>query len=172
MPSEVSRLREVAQARVRRRETPSSFASSRARSAMVFRISSGSSFEAVAGYSRALVVEHDGWAEVHISGVTGFNYATMTIDEDQAVQTRQCFATIAKALAEAGFALADVVRARYYIVDPADAERVLKICGEMFAKIWPAATLLVVAALLRPEMKVEIEITAKRTRQYITQRTQ
>jgi len=55
-----------------------------------------------------------------------------------------------------------VVRARYYIVDPADAERVLKICGEMFAEIRPAATLLVVTALLRPEMKVEIEVTAKR----------
>src|SRR3954452_6976216 len=83
------------------------------------RISSGSSFEAVAGYSRALVVEHDGWAEVHISGVTGFNYATMTIDEDQAVQTRQCFATIKKVLGEAGGDLGHIVRVRYLLTTPA-----------------------------------------------------
>ena len=55
------------------------------------------------------------------------------------------------------------MRARYYIVDPADADRVLKICGEIFAEIRPAATLVVVAGLLRPEMKIEIEVTAKRT---------
>src|SRR3954454_23529856 len=83
------------------------------------RISSGSSFEAVAGYSRAIVVEHDGWAEVHISGVTGFNYATMTIDEDQAVQPRQCFATIQKVLGEAGGDLGHIVRVRYLLTTPA-----------------------------------------------------
>ena len=132
------------------------------------RIITGSPFEDFAGYSRA-VVDGD---FAFVSGTTGYDYESMRMPEDVEAQTRNCFATIAKALAEAGFALADVVRARYYIVDPADAERVLKICGEMFAKIWPAATLLVVVALLRPEMKVEIEITAKRTRQYITQRTQ
>ena len=66
------------------------------------RISSGSSFEAVAGYSRAIVVEQAGYAEVLISGVTGFNYATMTIEDDAAAQTRQCFATIEKVLGEAG----------------------------------------------------------------------
>ena len=87
----------------------------------------------------------------------------MRMPEDVEAQTRNCFATIGKALEHAGFALVDVVRARYCIVDPADAELVLKICGEMFAEIRPAATLLVVAGLLRPEMKVEIEVTAKRS---------
>jgi enamine deaminase RidA (YjgF/YER057c/UK114 family) len=122
------------------------------------RITTGSPFEAFAGYSRA-VLDGD---FCFVSGTTGYDYQSMRLPESVEAQTRNCFATISRALAEAGFALADVVRARYYIVDPADAERVLKICGEMFAEIRPAATLLVVTALLRPEMKVEIEVTAKR----------
>jgi enamine deaminase RidA (YjgF/YER057c/UK114 family) len=122
------------------------------------RITTGSPFEQFAGYSRA-VVDGD---FVFVSGTTGYDYASMRMPEDIEAQARNCFATIGKALDEAGFALADVVRAHYYIVEPTDAERVLKICGEMFAEIRPAATLLVVAGLLRPEMKVEIEVTAKR----------
>jgi enamine deaminase RidA (YjgF/YER057c/UK114 family) len=125
------------------------------------RITTGSPFEDFAGYSRA-VVDGD---FVFVSGTTGYDYRSMRMPEGIEAQTRNCFATIGKALDEAGFALADVVRARYYIVDPADADRVLKICGEMFAEIRPAATLLVVAGLLRPEMKVEIEVTAKRTQE-------
>jgi len=122
------------------------------------RITTGSPFEDFAGYSRA-VVDGD---FVFVSGTTGYDYQSMRMPEDIEAQTRNCFATIGKALEQAGFALADVVRARYYIVDAADAERVLKICGEMFAEIRPAASLLVVAGLLRPDMKVEIEVTAKR----------
>jgi enamine deaminase RidA (YjgF/YER057c/UK114 family) len=121
-------------------------------------ITTGSPFETFAGYSRA-VVDGD---FCFVSGTTGYDYQSMRMPDSIETQTRNCFATIGKALGEAGFALADVVRARYYIVDPADAERVLKICGEMFAEVRPAATLLVVMALLRPEMKVEIEVTAKR----------
>jgi len=121
-------------------------------------ITTGSPFEQSAGYSRA-VVDGD---FCFVSGTTGYDYRSMRMPDDIEAQTRNCFATIASVLDEAGFALADVVRAHYYIVDPADAERVLKICGEMFAKIRPAATLLAVAGLLRPEMKVEIEVTAKR----------
>jgi enamine deaminase RidA (YjgF/YER057c/UK114 family) len=122
-------------------------------------ISTGSPFEKLAGYSRA-VVDGD---FCFVSGTTGYDHQSMRMPEDVEAQTRNCFATIGKALEQAGFALVDVVRARYCIVDPADAERVLKICGEMFAEIRPAATLLVVAGLLRPEMKVEIEVTAKRS---------
>jgi len=122
-------------------------------------ITTGSPFEKLAGYSRA-VVDGD---FAFVSGTTGYDYASMRMPESVEAQTRNCFATIASALEQAGFALADVVRARYYIVDPADAETVLKVCGETFAEIRPAATLLVVAALFRPEMKVEIEVTAKRT---------
>jgi enamine deaminase RidA (YjgF/YER057c/UK114 family) len=87
----------------------------------------------------------------------------MQMPEDVEAQTRNCFATIRTALEDAGFSFAEVVRARYYLVDAADADRVLRICGEMFADVQPAATLVVVAGLLRPEMKVEIEVTAKRT---------
>jgi enamine deaminase RidA (YjgF/YER057c/UK114 family) len=123
------------------------------------RITTGSPFERTAGYSRA-VVDGD---FCFVSGTTGYDYASMRMPQDIEAQTRNCLATIGNALDEAGFALADVVRARYYIVDAADADRVLKICGEVFGDIRPAATLLVVAALLRPEMKVEIEVTAKRT---------
>jgi enamine deaminase RidA (YjgF/YER057c/UK114 family) len=122
------------------------------------RLTTGSPFEKAAGYSRA-VVDGD---FCFVSGTTGYDYASMRMPDDVEAQSRNCFATIANVLEEAGFALADVVRARYYVVDAADADRVLKICGEAFAEIRPAATLLVVAGLLRPEMKVEIEVTARR----------
>jgi enamine deaminase RidA (YjgF/YER057c/UK114 family) len=65
-------------------------------------------------------------------------------------------------LGEVGFALADIVRATYYIVDRSDADVVLAVCGEYLVDIRPVATILVVAGRLRPEMKVEIEVTAKR----------
>ena len=79
-------------------------------------ISSGSSFEREIGYSRA-VVDGD-W--VHVSGTTGFDYATMTISDDVVEQAEQCLRNIEAALAEAGASLADVVRVRYYVPDAAD----------------------------------------------------
>jgi enamine deaminase RidA (YjgF/YER057c/UK114 family) len=121
-------------------------------------ISTGSPFERTFGYSRA-VVDGD---FVFVSGTTGYDYATMQMPASVEDQTRNCFVTIAGALEQAGFRLADVIRATYYIVDAADGERVLAICGDHFRDIRPAATLLVVAALLKPEMRVEIEVTAKR----------
>ncbi len=78
--------------------------------------------------------------------------------EDQA---RHCLATIGKALEEAGFALTDIVRARYYIADAAYADSVFPILGKTFGDIRPAATM-VVCALIRAEMKIEIEVTALR----------
>jgi enamine deaminase RidA (YjgF/YER057c/UK114 family) len=124
------------------------------------RISSGSSFEAVAGYSRALVVEHDGYAEVLISGVTGFNYATMTIEDDQAAQARQCFATIASVLAQAGGTLKDVVRVRYLLTDPAQFDALGPVFGEFLGEARPAATALV-CGLVDSRMKLEIEVDAR-----------
>jgi enamine deaminase RidA (YjgF/YER057c/UK114 family) len=121
-------------------------------------ISTGSPFEASAGYSRA-VVDGD---FCFVAGTTGYDYATMQMPHDVGEQTRNCFRTIARALDEAGFRLTDVVRARYYILDRADADAVLAVCGERLSEIRPAATLLVVAALFKPDMKVEIEVTAKR----------
>jgi enamine deaminase RidA (YjgF/YER057c/UK114 family) len=121
-------------------------------------ISTGSPFETSAGYSRA-VVDGD---FCFVAGTTGYDYATMQMPTDVAAQARNCFQTIAQVLSEAGFDLADVVRARYYIVDHADADAVLAVCGQFFREIRPAAAILVVAGLLRPEMRVEIEVTAKR----------
>jgi enamine deaminase RidA (YjgF/YER057c/UK114 family) len=121
-------------------------------------ISTGSPFETSAGYSRA-VVDGD---FCFVAGTTGYDYATMQMPTDITAQTRNCVQTIAQVLAEAGFDLADVVRARYYIVDHADAEAVLAVCSQFFREIRPAAAILVVAGLLRPEMRVEIEVTAKR----------
>ena len=121
-------------------------------------ISTGSPFEKTAGYSRA-VVEGD---FCFVAGTTGYDYATMTMPADVTSQSRNCFKTIAAALQEAGFALADIVRATYYITDVKDADAHFVVCGEVLGDIRPAATLLVVAGLLKPEMKIEIEVTARR----------
>jgi enamine deaminase RidA (YjgF/YER057c/UK114 family) len=121
-------------------------------------ISTGSPFEATGGYSRA-VVDGD---FCFLAGTTGYDYASMKMPVDVTEQTRNCFRTIESTLRQAGFSLADVVRAVYYIVDIADADRVLAVCGEHFRDIRPAGTIVAVAALLKPEMRIEIEITAKR----------
>ena len=120
-------------------------------------ISTGSPFEKTAGYSRA-VVQGD-WC--FVSGTTGYDYATMVMPDSVEEQTRNCLATIAKALEEGGFSLSDVVRAHYYITDRAFVDRVFPILGEAFGDIRPAATM-VVCGLNRPEMKIEIEVTALR----------
>jgi len=121
-------------------------------------ISTGSPFEKTAGYSRA-VVDGD---FVFIAGTTGYDYATMTMPSDVMSQSRNCFKTIEAALKEAGFEMADIVRATYYITDVKDADAHLSVCGEILGEIRPAATILVVTSLLKPEMKVEVEVTAKR----------
>src|SRR5215471_16855809 len=121
-------------------------------------ISTGSPFEKTAGYSRA-VVDGD---FCFVAGTTGYDYTKMVMPETIEDQARNCFRTISSVLTEAGFALADVVRATYYITDRADADRVFAVCGEFLGDIRPAATLLVVAALYKPEMKVEIAVTARR----------
>jgi enamine deaminase RidA (YjgF/YER057c/UK114 family) len=121
-------------------------------------ISTGSPFEKTAGYSRA-VVDGD---FAFVAGTTGYDYTTMTMPADVTAQSRNCFKTIDAALKEAGFEMADVVRATYYLTNVADADAHFAVCGEVLGEIRPAATLLVVSALLKPEMKVEIEVTAKR----------
>jgi len=121
------------------------------------RISSGSSFEAVAGYSRA-VVDGD---TVYVAGTTGFDYAAMTIDADPLAQCHQCFRNIASALAEAGCSLDDVVRVHYYLADARLFEVLAPVFGTYFARARPAATALV-CGLVDPRMKLEIEVTAVR----------
>lgn len=121
-------------------------------------ISSGSPFEKIAGYSRA-VIDGD---FCFVAGTTGYDYTTMSLPDDVTAQTRNCFKTIAGALKDGGFEMADIIRATYYITSAADADAVFAVCGETLGEIRPAATLLVVAGLYKPEMKVEIEVTAKR----------
>ena len=122
-------------------------------------ISTGSPFEDVAGYSRAVV--QDNWC--FVSGTTGYDYATMTMPESVEAQTHNTLLTIDKALAEAGFARQDIVRVQYTITEADDADLVFPIVGRYFKGIKPAATM-VVAGLIKPEMKIEIEVTALRAK--------
>jgi enamine deaminase RidA (YjgF/YER057c/UK114 family) len=121
------------------------------------RISTGSPFEATMGYSRAVV--KGGWC--FVSGVTGYDYARMVMPEDVAAQARNCFATIDAVLAEAGFTRQDIVRVQYTVTDAALVDPLVPVLGEVLGEVRPAATM-VIAGLIRPEMKVEIEVTAFR----------
>jgi len=120
-------------------------------------ISSGSRFEQVAGYSRA-VVDGD-W--VFVSGTTGYDYSTMTISPDLETQTRQVFSNIQGALSDAGASLEDVVRVHYYLTEREQFEKLAPVFGDYFSEIRPAATA-IVCGLIDPAMKIEIEVTARR----------
>jgi enamine deaminase RidA (YjgF/YER057c/UK114 family) len=121
------------------------------------RISSGSPFEAEFAYSRAVV--KGAWC--FVAGTTGYDYATMTMPETAVEQARAAFATIARTLEEAGFAMADIVRVQYTIVGPELRLEIAPALREALGSVRPAATM-VVAGLNEPEMKVEIEVTAFR----------
>jgi enamine deaminase RidA (YjgF/YER057c/UK114 family) len=118
--------------------------------------SSGSRFEAEAGYSRAV---RDG-EFVFVAGTTGFDYSTMTIPEDLAQQVHNCFANLAAALGAMGAELRHVVRVNYILTDRAYYKVAAPIFGQYFQHIRPAATA-IVAGLIDPRMKIEIEATAK-----------
>ena len=120
-------------------------------------ISSGSTFEAEIGYSRAVV---DGeW--VFVSGTTGFDYATMTIADDVIAQTEQCLKNIGAALQEAGAGFGDVVRVTYLLPDAADFPACWPALRAVFGEIRPAA-MMISAGLADPRMRIEIEVTARR----------
>lgn len=119
-------------------------------------ISSGNPLEAQVGYSRA-VVQGD-WC--FVAGTTGRDPATGIVPPDASAQTRIALKIIETALAEGGFGFAHVVRATYYITDAADQAVIVPLLGATFGSIRPASTMVVVAALVAPEMKVEIEVTA------------
>ena len=122
-------------------------------------ISSGSQFEREVGYSR-LVVDGE-WA--FVSGTTGFDYATMKISEGVAEQARQALENIVGALGDAGFSLADVVRANYILPSVEDWPACWPVLREYFGEIRPASTMLV-AGLADARMRIEIEVTARRSR--------
>lgn len=121
------------------------------------RISTGSPFEATMGYSRAVI--KGGWC--FVSGVTGYDYATMQMPDGALDQARNCFRTIRSVLAEGGFTMEDIVRVRYTLTETASVETVLPALAEALGDVRPAATM-VIAGLIRPEMLIEIEVTAFR----------
>ncbi len=118
-------------------------------------ISSGSTFEASIGYSRA-VVDGD-W--VHVSGTTGFDYRTMTIADGVVEQAEQCLRNIIEALEQAGSSLAEVVRVRYLLPDRDDFEPCWPVLRAAFAEARPAVTMQM-CGLSDPRMRIEIEVTA------------
>ena len=120
-------------------------------------ISSGSSFEAQIGYSRA-VVDGD-W--VFVSGTTGFDYASMTIAEGIVEQAEQCLRNIDHALQQAGATMADVVRVHYIVPAAAEFESCWPVLRKWFGDVRPAATMLS-AGLADPRMRIEIEVTARK----------
>lgn len=120
-------------------------------------ISSGSPFEKQVGYSRA-VVQGD-WC--FVAGTTGYDPETRAMPDDVRDQARNALTVIGRALSQGGFALTDIVRATYYITDAAYWDVIGSVLGEAFGEIRPAATCLV-AGLVKPEMKIEIEVTALR----------
>jgi len=122
-------------------------------------ISSGSSFEKSIGYSRA-VVDGD-W--IFVSGTTGFDYATMTIQDDAVAQCEQALRNIEVALKQAGSGFGDVVRVHYLMTNGADFERCWPAMARALGEVRPAATMMVVG-LADPRMKIEIEVTALRSR--------
>ena len=119
------------------------------------RISSGSTFEAQIGYSRAIVAGD--W--VFVSGTTGFDYSAMTIADGVVEQAEQCLKNIEAALAQAGANLADVVRVHYILPDASGFEPCWPVLRKYFGDVRPAATM-ICAGLADPRMKIEIEVTA------------
>ena len=123
-------------------------------------VQSGSRWEELAGYSRAVV---DGeW--VFVSGTTGFDYATMTISDNVAEQAEQCMKNIAAALGQAGASFADVVRVRYILPNASDFESCWPALRRHLGEVRPAATM-ISCGLIDPRIKIEIEVTAKRRAQ-------
>jgi enamine deaminase RidA (YjgF/YER057c/UK114 family) len=120
-------------------------------------VSSGSTFEAQIGFSRA-VVDGD-W--IFVSGTTGFDYATMRISEGVVEQAEQCMKNIAGALEQAGASIPDVVRVRYILPNASDFESCWPTLRRYFGEVRPAATM-ISCSLIDPRIKIEIEVTAKR----------
>jgi enamine deaminase RidA (YjgF/YER057c/UK114 family) len=120
-------------------------------------ISSGSTFEAQIGYSRA-VVDGD-W--VFVSGTTGFDYSKMTIVDDVVGQAEQCMKNISAALEQAGSSIKDVVRVTYVLPKAEEFEACWPVLRKYFGDVRPAA-MMIAAGLADPKMRIEIEVTARK----------
>ncbi len=120
-------------------------------------VSTGSPFEETYAYSRAVAVGNT----CYVAGTTGYDYKKMEMPDDPAAQTRNIFETIRRALAEAGFGLSEIVRLQVTVTDVAHWKAAAPVVREYMGDVRPANTT-VVAALIAPEMKIEIEATAAR----------
>lgn len=116
---------------------------------------SGSPFEASIGFSRAVRVG----STIAVSG-TAPVWPDGTVDPDPAVQARRCWEICLAALTELGGSVADVVRTRQYVVSAADGDAIGAVHGEVFGDVRPASTMVVVAGLLDPRWKIEVELDA------------
>lgn len=119
--------------------------------------SSGSPFEAVIGFSRAVRVGN----RILVSGTAPVEDDGASTPGDAEAQADRCLAVIVRAIEQLGGRAEDVVRTRQYLIDPADADAVGRAHGRWFGDVRPASTMIVVAGLLRPEWRVEIEAEAE-----------
>ena len=120
------------------------------------RTASASPYETAYGFSRAVRVGD----RMFVSGTAPVEPYGSSTPGDATAQARRCFAIILGAIGELGGTPADVVRTRMFITDPADADAIGAVHGEIFRDIRPASTMVVVSALLRPEWRIEIEAEA------------
>ena len=119
------------------------------------RVASGSPFEARFGFCRALRIGD----RVFVAGTAPI-WPDGTVDPDPATQTRRCLEIVRASLAEVGATIVDVVRTRMFLVDASDADAVGVVHGEVFGVHRPVATMVVVAALLDPRWRIELEVDA------------
>jgi enamine deaminase RidA (YjgF/YER057c/UK114 family) len=125
---------------------------------IALRIGSGAPWESVVGYSRVVVNGDSAW----VSGTTATVDGAVVHPGDAGAQMRVALSTIARTLADAGFALGDVVRTRMYVTDISRWEEIGRVHGEFFGEIRPATAMVQVAALIEPDMLVEVEADAVR----------
>jgi enamine deaminase RidA (YjgF/YER057c/UK114 family) len=118
-------------------------------------VSSGTKFEAVMGYCRAVRLGHHVW----VAG-TAPQWPDGRVDPSPAAQARRCLEIVGDALEQAGASFADVVRTRIYLVDAADFDEIAAVHGETFASVRPVNTTVVVAALLDSRWRLELEVEA------------
>ena len=123
---------------------------------MANRTQGPSPYEAAFGFARAVRAGN----RILVSGTAPVEADGSSTPGDAAAQARRCVAIILKAIEELGGNASDIVRTRMYITDPADADAVGAVHGELFGAVRPTATMVVVAALLRPEWRIEIEAEA------------